>query len=363
MDPITLALITSAIGAATKTGLAAAQNAKSKKLANQKRPEQQVPEAVQLATQSAQQAYNNPNMVGYDMAKTQLRSNAADANYALQQQGGNNNAVTAAIAGNTNNSLNDLYQQYVNRKDNLRGQMIGQLNSQGQYEQSNFEVNKLQPYLDAMKAAAAQKGAATQNLGGAITDVTSGLTAAGGMMNANAQNADLLKALTGDKASGTSVLPSEGIANVLNGAKPPIGTNSVLAPKMTQQEAISAALPSIIRAKGIDPKATEGGASAAPITPNELFQVQEMQKNQAPLLESKGMTATANAVNPLTLPQTPIAQTEPMINVESQIQNFAKSPKKAWQNIGKMSSQQLLQLAQTDEGRKLIQTILNSITK
>ena len=326
MDPITIAAIASAVGALSKAGLAAAQNAKSKKLANQPRPVQQVPDAVKQATATTQMAYNNPNMIGQTMAETNLRSNAADANYALQQQGGNTNAVTAAIAGNTNKALNDLYQQYVGRKDNLRGQLVGQLNQQGAYEQNNFEVNKMQPYLDAMKASAMQKGAATQNLGGAITDVVGGLTSIGGIQNSNNQNAALLSLLGG---KGTN-LPSGTIASIAKGMQS-VGRTPATLPS-TQLP--STQLPSV---------QLSGVPESTGISPNDLAQIQSMidAQNAPNVLQKNGLTAASTATTPLNIPK-----------------SFEK---KAMSAISGMSSDELLELAKTPDGLKTIQALLQSM--
>lgn len=320
--PLLIPLIAAGVGAASKGILAATQAAKAKKLANRPRPEQQVPESVQEATANAQQAYQTPNLL--NSATTNLRSNAADANYALQQSGGNTNAITAAIAGKQNDALNSLYQEQQQRKDSLRSALGQQLNQQGQYEQSNFEVNKMQPYLDAIKAAALQRGAATQNLGGAINDVVGGLTSVGGMKMAGMQNADLLKALgIGGEArvEGTGTqLPSQMLSQTLKSAGGQTG-------QAAQSTGVLAPPPSNEDLQYITQMITGGGSPTNKITPINGV-----------------IPPINNGVNNIDISQLP--------------NSF---PQKEIKAVSGMSRDELMELAKTPDGLQIIQTLLKSM--
>lgn len=143
------------------------------------RPTYATPEAVKQATGIAQ---NNANsaMPGFGQAIARLGANTASTIKAAQETGSPNNAlaVIAAAGDSQNNATNSLATQNAQFMRQGSMALMGQLNTVGQYQDKEWQLNKQKPYEDAVAAKAALTQAGNTNLAGGLTGVGASATQA-----------------------------------------------------------------------------------------------------------------------------------------------------------------------------------------
>lgn len=170
---VLIPIIASAVGAASKLGMAAYQNKMSKKVAKP-RPTYNRPGEVQTAEGLAANAYNSAGDTRLE--EQAIDNSAANAVYQLSNSGNNsatNMAMIAALQGSANQAKTQAVLGARTRKDELRGQYEQALNNSAQYSDKEFQVNKFEPYQNAALAAQQLKSAAGKNMEGGIKDAIS----------------------------------------------------------------------------------------------------------------------------------------------------------------------------------------------
>jgi hypothetical protein len=166
------------------------QAGKQKKQADQlreeyKRPTYEIPESVQQALQISKNL-SLSGLPGVDLIEQQIMGQTSAGARAIGDSAQGAAEQLAAITGLYSQGqqnlgalgVQDAQAQLMNQQN-----LVEQLNQYGQYEDKKFEINKFQPYLQAMQAAAALQEASMRNTEAVIGDATSlfgGLSAYGG---------------------------------------------------------------------------------------------------------------------------------------------------------------------------------------
>lgn len=168
----------SAIPGALKTGLGIYQLAQANKYSKEERPTYRIPEEVTKATELARREAAQTGLPGEDVLKTRLAGTMAQGASALERAGDSPVDILAGIsriAGQQNRTISDVSIQAEQlRRDNL-ARFQQALGIQSQYEDKAFQVNKWEPYANAMRAAAMLRSSGTQNLAGGVDEMGSGV--------------------------------------------------------------------------------------------------------------------------------------------------------------------------------------------
>lgn len=174
-----LPLAAFAIPGAIQGGLGLAQLIAGARM-NPKRPAYEIPAAAQeeLALSRMQQ---NARMPGISYAENRLAQNSANAAYGLNRAATNPNQILnglASIQMNANIASRGLMEaeagDAIRRESNLRrslGVMAG-------YQERKWQVDKMNPFMDAARTKAALIGGGLQNLSGGINQTLSGMLGA-----------------------------------------------------------------------------------------------------------------------------------------------------------------------------------------
>lgn len=171
MPPALLAAIAQALPVLAQGGAALGQQLRGKKLSKQQQPMYQIPSAIKELVATQRNQYNDPNIYARQLADNQIDSGVGQGIYSAKQAGGGSNEVLATIAaltGNANAAKNDL---------NIAGarqsrDMAPALTALGQAQNQQFDLNKLQPYLQSQQAAQDNFAAARMNFGNAVNNTS-----------------------------------------------------------------------------------------------------------------------------------------------------------------------------------------------
>lgn len=159
--------IASAISMAMKAGTAAYQRHKAKKLEEQyKRPDYEIPESLKSSLSEAQRMASGFKMPGQDIMESGIKESTAGGVERLKELAGGSAGVLGGVAnlyGSEQKRMQDLNQfaaqSYTGRNAALRSE----LKTMAGAEQQKWQFDKADPYLAAMRAASALKGASIQN--------------------------------------------------------------------------------------------------------------------------------------------------------------------------------------------------------
>jgi hypothetical protein len=238
MDPVSM-LLMSLIPSGINLAKSAIQGIKANKMAKTTRPEYQIPQAIQEATNNARYQAGMTQLPGQNLMQQKLNQQGAGALANLKDVSSNGAGLGSNIANiyrSNVNAQNDLgiasAQNWNNNQSMLRGQ-LGQL---GQAQNYQFDYNKNQPYQNRMAASSALREGAFRNLSAAGNDIA----AAGlgyGNMQAQNPNAD--------------VAPMNW--DITGGVKGPTGLT-----KMDMTGALSTGMPSNIGSSTVDRNAIKG---------------------------------------------------------------------------------------------------------
>jgi len=162
-----LGAVVSGIPELAKLGLAGVQAIRGNKLGKTERPDYQVPEAMKLAMQTAQQQANDTRMPGQGLIEQQLLASQASGQRALNEAGMGGAERMAALAGLTGQAgqqQTNLGVQAANmQRQDLQG-LQRMFQNMAPYQDKQWQWNQQQPYLDATDAARREKEASNQNM-------------------------------------------------------------------------------------------------------------------------------------------------------------------------------------------------------
>lgn len=148
-------------------------------LRNLRRPQYQIPSAQQSALAIARSAYADPRMPGEATAYSRIGQQMANfANTAQDNQNVGAGLVQAMAA--TNEANRDLAAQSAQFQLADQQNLQAQLGTYGQYQDTQWQLNKFAPYAQKYNEYREQVGAGEQNLMGAITGLSNiGMTMIG----------------------------------------------------------------------------------------------------------------------------------------------------------------------------------------
>jgi hypothetical protein len=216
--PIPLAV--AAIPAIAQTGYGIYQAIKGAKMAKGlERPEYQIPEEIKSNLSQAQR-------LALEGMTAEEQQNWVDniqrsGNFALRALG-DRKAGLAGIAG-VQQGMTDAYRQVGETDAQMRRQNISQLMQQNQvmagYKDKEFELNEMNPFLAAAKAAESMKGAGVQNIFGGVK---SGLD--------TVLSQDVYKQMMGDGVGGGPATATTPSATTPTGIPPVTPTSELQVP-------------------------------------------------------------------------------------------------------------------------------------
>jgi hypothetical protein len=169
-----ISIASSIIPMITKGVTAGKQEREAKDLlAKNKRPDYGTPASQQKSLEMARQI-SQAGLPGKGMMADQLRASTGGAVRAAKEVSQDPASKLAAITdiyGKEMEGMQDLEMSDLQMR--LRGQseLMKALQQQARYEDKEFDINKMQPYEQAMAAASALTGASMQNRQSAFEDI------------------------------------------------------------------------------------------------------------------------------------------------------------------------------------------------
>lgn len=174
-----------------KGGLGLLQLIKGGKMKPQ-RPDYTIPGEITEEEKLARQLAGG-RMFGIQQAEERVRQQGAGAELGLRRGSTSSSqylAGLAAIQANTNAAERGLLEAEAGDKYRRLANLSRSLNVSAQYKDKEFELNKLQSYLDKARTKAALTQSGLLNLFGGATDVAGGITS-------SQRNAEMMKYLMG----------------------------------------------------------------------------------------------------------------------------------------------------------------------
>jgi hypothetical protein len=168
MDPITMFALAQGIPAVAQGITGAFQMRQSRKmLKDLKRPEMEIPDSAVAALSKAKSIGSSFDMPGQDQAEQLLDQQVAGAASNIQETASSPAEALAALSNvyaNRMTSQTELAgqaaQSYMQRQQNVQAE----LNRMADWEQKQFEVNEMQPFMDTSAAASALGAGGMQNM-------------------------------------------------------------------------------------------------------------------------------------------------------------------------------------------------------
>lgn len=174
------------------------QAAEAKKLARTPRPQYNIPGQITEATEMARMAYLDPTLPGQSAIEENIKAGTAGSVNQARNVSGSSSDLLSMIGGlnkQQGQQFNQLGVQGAQQQNTDRQALSGALGKEAGFADKAFGWNEQQPYMDAMKAAAALKESSSRNLFNAVSG-------GGAIVNSLDQ-----KSLFGDGAK--SLLPKE----------------------------------------------------------------------------------------------------------------------------------------------------------
>jgi hypothetical protein len=136
---------------------------------------QEVLDALNLAKTRASRG----EMPGQGIAREMTReAGASSMNIARQAARTPSDLIGAAVGlgGNQMRAANQMAMNTAQYQDNAENAVMGQLNNVAQYRDKEFMLNEREPYMQAMAASSALRGAGLQNAMSGIGDIAGGFS-------------------------------------------------------------------------------------------------------------------------------------------------------------------------------------------
>lgn len=173
-------------GEAIKIGQAIKQKKLAKEFEKEKRPDYFTPGQVKESTGLARGAFMDPYLSGQKIAEESISGTTASGVRAAREAATGSAGLLATLGGlqqgeqqaRSNLSISAAQEQERDR----RGLQQSLLTEAG-FAEKEFDINRMQPYLEKARAAGALREASTRNLYGGVRGVTGAM--AGGAFAAN----------------------------------------------------------------------------------------------------------------------------------------------------------------------------------
>ena len=135
------------------------------------RPTYQPNQATQEMVNATRTEANSAIVPGQMQMQDALRANTANAVNTVQRNSTNPASILAAAGAaqmGENRSLSQLYQQNLSYKDRARARQMQALSSLSQAQDKQWEINKQQPWMDAVNTKSALFGGGMTTLGDSL---------------------------------------------------------------------------------------------------------------------------------------------------------------------------------------------------
>jgi hypothetical protein len=198
LPAIAAMLIAQGIGVGTKLVKAGVQAHKANKLAKTPRPQYEIPEAVKQQVNQARYIAGMRELPGQNLIESKIGQNVGKGVAELKNVSANPADMASNVAkmySGANDAIGNVGIQAGNQWLQNQGMLNQNLGMLGQYQNQQFDINKMQPYRNDMAASAALREGAYRNLSAAGQDVAS---AGAGYANMMFQQ-DQLNTLMGNK--------------------------------------------------------------------------------------------------------------------------------------------------------------------
>jgi hypothetical protein len=170
IDPLT-------IMAAAQGALGIGQMVKGAIQGSKKAPKMEIPQAAQQALQIAKTQAGQTQMPGQSIMEDKLASQAAAATQRLLESSGGGGGALGGIAQINQGLSNQMGGILMNQANYVAGQkqnLQNQLGNMAGWQDRQFQMNEMQPYLQEMDASRRSKDAGMQNLWGAASGFVKG---------------------------------------------------------------------------------------------------------------------------------------------------------------------------------------------
>lgn len=178
ISPLAASAILGAVPAAYQLGTGISQDIKARRLGKKKRPEYVIPGEITNNVGLAKGAYNAASaygLPGQGRIENNLMRSQAQAQEGILQSQQNPSASLlglTAVNQNTNNAVADLgvnaAQFRQGNMDNTRQGLMSANQVLAQYRDMEFEKNRMEPFRNAMQAAAALRAGSISNIHGSL---------------------------------------------------------------------------------------------------------------------------------------------------------------------------------------------------
>lgn len=204
IDPISLMLLSQAIPTVINLGKSAVQGHKAKKLAETERPQYSIPEAVKQQVNQARYLASMRELPGQNVMENRIGSNLGKGISELKNVSANPADLASNVAkmySNSNDAINDIGIKAGNQWLQNQGLLNQNLGMLGQYQDKQFDINKMQPYVNNMAASSALREGAFRNASAAGQNIASGISGYANMM----YQQQLLDSLMGGNGGGSQM--------------------------------------------------------------------------------------------------------------------------------------------------------------
>lgn len=173
--PITAAAIAAGAGAVYKIGEGISENVKAKRLSKTPRPTYAPPTAAEDALNLAKIRAARTTLPGQAMMENKIGATAANTIGALKEVSPTNASLLAGVSAagaNQGEQVTNLSIEAARQKAINEATLVSQLGTFAGYQDKAFEINKYQPYINAMNKAAQLQAAGKEKIYGGIKDVS-----------------------------------------------------------------------------------------------------------------------------------------------------------------------------------------------
>ncbi len=181
INPLIASALISSVPSLFQTGIGIGQGARANKLGKGNMPQYVIPASVYDNVNTARGAYNAASaygLPGQGRIQNQIGQNTASAMQAIQQSQQSPAAMLAGLSSvnqNANNAMADLGVNAAQfRQQNMMNTMNSLMSARqalAQFQDRQFEINKLKPFEAQMAASGALRSGGIQNLYGGLSSL------------------------------------------------------------------------------------------------------------------------------------------------------------------------------------------------
>ena len=165
--PLAIPFIAAAVPSLVQAGVGFAQQRRAKQFARKPAPTYTIPSAITEYVRNARAGVLGNQMPGLARTEENIATGMASGISAAKEAGQDPSSIMAAISGLGGGAMQaqgDLQTQVTAFKQSQQDRLNTALQTLGQAQDKEFDINKMQPYLAAMAASSALREAGGRNL-------------------------------------------------------------------------------------------------------------------------------------------------------------------------------------------------------